>query len=159
MNLKPLLNYWDKYSQREQYIIIAAGIFLSIIFIYNFIYAPIKTNYSSKSAQIIEKQDSLIFMQQVMPFFKQDTAKFIHPTELMALIQQELTGNEFHAFKSTINQVNLSDVEINFSQVPFNLFLKWLWDLNQRYQFQIKNLDASNLETAGICQLRVVIGV
>src|SRR3990167_7875969 len=158
IQLDKLLELWNKYSQREQLIIAAGACLLILLIIYQLIYLPIYSSRQSKLQEISDKESTLIFIKQVVPFLKNDKAKFIRPTELMGVIQTDLNKDKFKSFPSDINQVNKSDVEIKFQQVPYNTFIKWLWDLNQKYQFVIKALDVQAACTEGICSLHIVLG-
>lgn len=159
INTEKLVALWNKYSKKEQLMLIITVIFIIIIVIYQFIYLPIYNIRTKKLLEIQEKKDTVMLMQQIMPFIKQNKAKSIHPTELMGFIQNELTTSNFKTFPSQINQVNGTDVEIIFKKVPFNLFLAWFFELNQKYQFVTKSLEATNsFSNTGVCKLRVVIG-
>lgn len=158
INIEKITAFWNKYSKREQLMLSITVIFILIIFIYNFVYLHIYNIRTAKLREIQEKKDTLVFMQQVIPFIKQNQVKSINSTDLMSFIQRDLKSPQFEKFSSQIDQVNGDDIEITFKRVPFNLFLAWLFKLNQKYQFTIKTLEAKNSSsTAGVCKLRVVL--
>lgn len=153
----PLFSYLQKREKSEQIALVAGSTVVFFYLIYMLIYSPIQTTLTEQRAQLQEKQETLTWIKKVRPQIQSSQARPIQTTELLSTVQQTLSQPPFQSFPNQLNQTNTSDVEIKFAQVPFNALLKWMWNLNERYQVNIKLFEAQLSETPGVCQAHLII--
>jgi general secretion pathway protein M len=154
----PFLSYWNRREKNEQKALIAGCVIVFIYAIYIFIYTPIQTMTTTQRLQLQDKRETLNWIQKVRPQIQQTShAVPIQTTELLSIVQKTLSQAPFKSFPSQLNQSNISDVEVKFQRVPFNALIKWMWDLNEHYQLNIKLFEAQISDIPGVCQAHVIL--
>lgn len=153
-----IANYWHNLNERERWMAIIGSICMLIYLFYLLVYSPLTTAVSTRSKELREKQETLIWMQQVRQQPRsQKTAQTINNTKLLALIGNQLSSNSLQKFVYQLQQTGSGDVQLSYDRVPYNLFLSWLWALSNDYAISFKQFSAERTDTPGIVKLMVVI--
>ncbi|WP_242604586.1 type II secretion system protein GspM [Legionella fairfieldensis] len=153
-----IITYWNNLNERER-IIVSIGIACVLIYLfYLLVYHPLINTVHFKSAQLKEKQATLLWMQQIREQSKNEkTTQPITNTRLLALIGNQLTQNNLKQFPYQLEQTGSGDIQLSYARVPFNPFLFWLWNLNKDYAITLKQYTSERTDTAGIVKLNIVI--
>ncbi|KTD35788.1 general secretion pathway protein [Legionella nautarum] len=153
-----IANYWHNLNERERWMAIIGSICMLIYLFYLLVYSPLTTAVSTRSKELREKQETLIWMQQVRQQPRsQKTAQAINNTKLLALIGNQLSSNSLQKFVYQLQQTGSGDIQLSYDRVPYNLFLSWLWALSNDYAISFKQFSAERTDTPGIVKLMVVI--
>jgi general secretion pathway protein M len=150
-------NYWLNLNDRERGMLGGAVIFLFLYLFYAVIYAPLTTSVAEKTQQVFEKQATLTWMQNVRHQAHAQKPKTLSSSQLLSMFAAQLKSAAFHPFSYQIQQTGAGDIQLSFEQVPYNLFLEWLWSIQQKYAFTIKQLTIEHTETPGVVKLLIVI--
>ncbi len=151
-------NYWNNLSERERLIALIGAALTVVYFFYLLIYSPLSTAVDNKSKQLIEKQETLAWMEQARQQPKnQKKAETLSNTKLLALIGNQLSNKVFQPFPYQLQQRGPGDIQLSFDRVPYREFLSWLWNLNQNYRITLKEFTAERTETPGVVKLMIVI--
>lgn len=151
-------NYWNTLNERERWMLIIAGLCLSIYLFYSFIYAPLKNSLAAKSAQLVEKKDTLIWMQQAKAAkHSVATRKNLNNRQLLTLLSDQLKTGHLQKYAHQMEQTSAGDVQLSFNEVPFQTLLTWLENLSKTYVISVKQLNAERTETRGVVKLTLVV--
>ena len=150
-------NYWHNLNERERWIT-GAGAFLTLSYLlYLLIYAPLTLAVAHKSQQLVEKQETLTWMQQIhQQSISKKPVQKITNTKLLALLGNQLTTNKLSKFAYQLQQTGSGDIQLTYDKVPFNSFLRWLWSLGNKYAITIKQLSVERTSTHGVVKLMIV---
>ena len=56
-----------------------------------------------------------------------------------------------------LQQTNSGEIQLSFEQIPFNLFIEWLNNINSQYLINIKQFDVNKTATPGLTRLMIII--
>lgn len=153
-----IINYWNNLNERERWLASIGSVITLIYLFYLLIYSPLSSSVSDKSKQLIEKQQTLSWMQQVRQLpVNQKTQGSISNTKLLAVIGNQLNEKTFQAYPYQLQQTGPGDIQLSFDRVPYKQFLLWLWALNNDYAITLKQFTAERSQTAGVVKLLIVI--
>lgn len=153
-----IINYWNNLNERERWLTGIGSVITLIYLFYLLIYSPLTTSVNDKSKQLIEKQQTLSWMQQVrqLPLNKK-TKRSISNTKLLTVIGNQLNEKNFQPFPYQLQLTGPGDIQLSFEHVPYKQLLLWLWTLNNDYAITLKQFTADRSETAGVIKLLIVI--
>ena len=156
MNLLKLIN-WENFNKREQIGLIIA-VFMMIIYLLNiFIYEPLSNKLLDHELQLKNKIANLQWLQKQISAHKINHKKKINNQQLLNLLSQELDSIKFKSFDYNIQQINhKNNIKLSFRQVPYNLIIKWLWDLEYNYTVLIKKLIIERTKISGVIKFEII---
>ena len=152
--------YWANLSDRDRLTLSIGIIFCVLYLFYLLIYAPIVRAVHQKSHQLIEKQETLLWMENIK---KEYTAKkkpeALSSGQLLSVLAEQLANTSFKQFPYQLQQIAAHDIQLSFDKVPFNAFMLWLWSINEKYAISIKQANIDHTDTAGVVKIVVVLMV
>lgn len=150
--------YWNNLNEREKKMLIATAVFVFFYLYYIALYSPLSNKVTQRTQQLEEKTATLAWMNTLkQPKNTSIAKKSISNSQLLTLLANQLKAHKTLKFPYQLQQTSSGDIELSFEQVPFNLFIKWLLQLNEHYAITIKQFNANNTPTPGISQLMVII--
>lgn len=152
-------NFFDNLSEREQKLLIVCGIFLSIYIIYAFIVSPLLSYKKAKQDEYIEKQQTLVWMQEAQKNFKFSNKKVLTKQILLTNLATELKHGSLTKYSYQLRQHNSGEIELQFDKVPYVNFINWLLSFNKKFDFNIKKLYLQKGEGEGEVKVNLVINV
>lgn len=153
-----MINYWNNLNERERWMVGGTSIAAIVYLFYLLIYSPLTNAVNSKSAQLLEKKETLAWMKQVeqKPRNKKER-QTLSNAKLLAQIGGQLSSGSLRQFPYQLQQTGQGDIQLSFDQVPMIQFLTWLWTVNNDYAIVLKQFSAEQTETSGVVKLTVVI--
>lgn len=152
-------NYLNSLNERERWMLIGAVIFLLFYGYYILLYAPLSNKLQQEITLFQEKINTLDWMKQIQQKgISTKSKKSVDHNQLLGLIDSELKGNKALHFPYQLQQTASGDIQINFEQVPFNLFIAWLSRLNDEYNINVKQMEIEHSNTPGVTRLLIVMG-
>lgn len=131
------------------------------VFIYGFyllLYSPLNTGINQKSSQLIEKTETLEWMKKIRQKGTSSKAKqTVDNSQLLTLLATQLKNNNTLKFPYQLQQTGSGEIQLNFDEVPFQLFMKWLAKINEKYSMTIKQLEVDRSTTPGVTRLMIII--
>ncbi|STX29362.1 general secretion pathway protein M [Legionella beliardensis] len=153
-----MMNYWNNLNDREKWLL-GLGLISTLIYLfYLLLYSPLISAVDEKETQLKEKQETLIWMQQVRQQLPhKSNLKTISSSKLLTVIATELTNQALQKFPYQLQQTSQGDIQLSFENVPYKTFLVWLWQLNNNYALTLKQLVIEKTATVGLVKLTAVI--
>lgn len=151
-------SYLHNLNERERWMVYSAVVCVILYVYYFFLYSPITSSVESQQEQLIEKADSLQWMNKVKN--QKSTGlvkKSIDNGQLLTLLSTQLKNQTSINFPFQLQQTSSGEIQLSFEQVPFNLFIEWLTQLNKQYTINIKQLDVNKTTTPGVVRLMVIL--
>lgn len=157
--MKTTINaYWNNLNERERWVL-GSGVISCIFYLFYLVaYSPLTTAVHNKSQQLIEKQETLRWMQQVRLDYKvKKNPQLLTSSKLLTVLADEMNATSFKRFTYQLQQTGVSDIQLVFDQVPYNPFIAWLWSFSEKYTISIKQLMIERTDTPGIVKIMMVI--
>ncbi len=151
-------SYLSGLNEREKWMVFGAGLCVFVYAYYFFLYSPLATKVKERQNQLIEKTETLQWMKKVNQL-KTTTSvkKSVDNGQLLTLLSTQLKNNPTLKFPYQLQQTSSGEIQLNFDQVPFNLFIEWLAKFNNKYTINIKQFDVNKTVTPGIAQLMIIL--
>lgn len=150
--------YLVSLNQRERWMLGIGVIFCIFYLFYLLIYSPLINAVHDKSQQFVEKQETLVWMQEVRQQYKNKKApQALTSSKLLTVLADQLNKTSFKSFPYQLQQTGVSDIQLVFDQVPYNAFIAWLWSISEKYAISIKQLSVDRTDTPGVVKLVMVI--
>lgn len=151
-------NYWNNLNERERWMVAVLAIFCFFYLYYLALYAPLSRTKQQRLQQLIEKQDTLIWMQQMQrQYHGKSTLKSLTVSKLLTVLANQLNESTFKTYPYQLQQTGVNDIQLVFDKVPFNSFMTWLWSVNENYVVTIKQLNVQHSEESGVVQLTLLL--
>lgn len=150
-------DYWNAMSTKDKRTLTIGGVLAIIMLIYAFIYSPLQTSIHELRQQVLDKKETLLWMQSVRSELEttKHKSKPIAHNKLLSLVNNDLQQRNFKAFPSRLQMGSTNDVQVNFERVPVNMLLEWVWRLNTRYSVAIKQFDLQRSNTQGVVKASI----
>jgi general secretion pathway protein M len=150
-------DYINSLNERERWMVIGGGLCLALYLFYMLIYAPLSNKVAERSAQLTEKMATLDWMKKIKQQGPLGAKKQnVEPSKLLNLVATQLKMMDSIKLPYQLQQTSSGDVQLSFEEVPFNLFLNWLAELNKKYNISIKQFEATQTKTAGVTHILVI---
>ena len=153
-----MITYWTNLNERERWIVGIGTSCAVLWFLYLLIYSPLTSAVDEKSKRLIEKKETLAWMQQVSQQNKPTKAlQIISNSKLPTLIATQLRTTDFQKFPFQLEQTVQGDVQLSFETIPYTLILTWLWKLNTDYAISLKQFTVDRSGTPGIVKIMIIL--
>lgn len=153
-----ILNHWNNLNLRERWMAGLGAVFALFYLLYQLIYSPLASAVANQSKQLVEKQETLAWMEQVRQQPKNlKKVQAISNSKLLALIGNQLTDKAFSQFTNQLQQTGAGDIQISFDRVPYKQLLDWLWKLNTDYAITLKQFSVEHSDTPGVVKVMIIL--
>ena len=155
---KTLITYWANLNERER-ITVSIGIIVCVGYLfYLLIYAPLINAVHHQTKALLEKQETLAWMQQVRAQHQlKQPPKALTSTKLLAVLAFQLKTTSFKQFPYQLQQTGAGEIQLIFDQVPYNAFIAWVWSVSEKYTITIKQLNVERMPTPGVVKVTMMI--
>lgn len=152
--------WWVALSEREQYFLLAGGLFLAVALFYFALYAPLSQAVVGKRTEIEDKKNTLALFVQAEPLLKnQSQNKPIQSSDYLTVLSQQLNDKKFQSFVFQLQQTADNHIQLTFDAVPYVLWMDFLWQQMATYHVTIKQWEVTQTKTPGLVQARVILSV
>lgn len=125
-----LEHYWQRLSDREKLLLVIGGCFVVLLILYLFLLEPLQKNLEIKVADVEQKQNDILWMEQQLPLIQQLRQK--NPVlirednrPLPALVEQTLGQFKLREVTDRIVPEE-NTVQIWMNRAPFEILLNWI---------------------------------
>ena len=153
-----MIAYWNNLNDRERWMLSIGGVCCVVFLFYLLIYSPLVNRVYDKKQQLIEKKETLAFLQKAK-IQQQSTKKVqvLSESKLLTVLAEQLKVTSFHRSLYQLQQTGSGDIQLSFDEVPFNAFISWLWSMSEQYAFLIKQFNAERTPTPGVVKVVLII--
>lgn len=144
--------WWQQLQQREQRLVIAMAVFISIFILHQGIWQPLNNN--------IEKADKkLERTNELLAFVKENTAKVKRSGVQRPIATGSLSSVVNRAasqYQITLDRIQPQgdSVQVWIDDVAFNQLLSWLSSLSNDHGLNVSNIDISKSDINGAVKIR-----
>ncbi|MFI4919645.1 MAG: GspM family type II secretion system protein LspM [Legionellales bacterium] len=150
--------YLSTLNDREKWMAIGGALCLILYGYYLFLYAPLSNKVTLKSTQLIEKIETLNWMNKVRNQNQSSKVKkTINNNQLLTLLTTKLKENTSMEFPYQLQQTGSGDIQLSFDEIPFKLFVSWLFKISSKYTITIKQFDVTQTGTPGVTHLVIIL--
>lgn len=150
--------YLSSLNERERWVLILGSLCLFLYLYYLILYAPLSSSVTQKSNQLIEKKETLRWMKQVQGQAHTTQKKQqLDNSQLLSVIAKQLKSNQSLRVPFQLQQMSSGDIQLTFDNVPFNLFVRWLMKLNDKYAIEIKQFEVEHTDRPGVTRLMFIL--
>ena len=151
-------DFWVKLSERERWMLIAGGLIFILYLVYVFAVAPLSRAVDKHVADVREKQQLLVWMEQVRSKARLHKApEHLDKAKLLGAFSTSLSQTPLHTFTHQLQQTGEGELQLSFEEVPYNACISWLFSLRNKYAFSIKQLSFKQTKTAGVVNAVIVV--
>ncbi len=153
-----VMAYWTNLNERERFTLGIGVVFCFFYLYYLLLYAPLSHAVYTKSQQLLEKQETLSWMEHV-----RKSANLKRPTQsitrsqLLTVLANQLNTTSFKQFPYQLQQSGDSEITLIFERVPYTPFIVWVRSFNAKYRLSIKQLTVLPADAPGVVKLTIVI--
>lgn len=151
--------YWQNLNQREQGMVICATTITLLYLFYSLLFSPLNTAVKNKAKLLHEKQHTINWMLEVQPRIALTTAKKITSNELLTIISKKISVESFAQFPGQLQQTSAGEVLISFEKAPYIMVIQLLWNLQEEYVFNIKQIFMEKTPVAGVIKAAITLSV
>lgn len=153
-----MIAYWNNLNDRERWMLGIGGVCCIAFLFYLLIYSPLVNSVYDKTQQLIEKKETLAFLQKAkMQQRSTKKVQVLSKSKLLTVLAEQLNTTSFHRSIYQLQQTGSDDIQLSFDEVPFNAFIQWLWSMNEKYAFLIKQWNAERTLTPGVVKVVLII--
>ena len=150
--------FWSNLNERERITLSVGVIFCFIYLLYLLVFSPINHAIDSKYQILSEKKEELLWMEKVRKLQHTKKSKdLLTSSKLLTVLTEELNAIYFSQHPYSIKQTGVDEIQLNYEEVPYNGFIKWLWSFNAKYSFVIKQLNIERTNIPGVVKLSLII--
>lgn len=152
--------WWANLSERDRWAAGLGAAFLLCYLFYLLVYSPLMASVVFKRDQLLEKKQTLAWMQQVQDEAGSGkTAESITRNKLLTVMATRLDNGPLKPFRYLLQQTGQGEISLSFDAVPYSDFLTWLWELSQEYAISLEQFSVERTATPGVVKSMVLISV
>lgn len=153
-----MIAYWQNLNERERWMVGIAAVAVVVYGFYLFIYSPLTLAVNTRTQQLKEKSETLVWMRGVKGQRGQHRPpQAIDNSKLLSVIASQLSSKPFSPFPYQLEQTGVGDIQLSFEQIPYAAILRWLWALNNDYTVTLKQIRMDKTDTPGVVKLMVLL--
>lgn len=150
--------YLSTLNEREKWMLAGALFGVLLYIFYLFLYSPLSDAVTLKNKQLIEKTNTLAWMQKVRLQNRASQPKqVVDNSQLLTIMATSLKEDSSLKFAYQLQQTGSGEIQLTFDTVAFNLFLTWLEKISKQYAITIKQFDAERTGTPGVTHLVILV--
>jgi len=150
--------FWSNLNERERITLSIGVIFCFFYLLYLLVFSPLNHAIDNKYQLLSEKKADLLWMEKVKNLqHTKSTKELLTSSKLLTVLTEELNAIYFNKHPYSLKQTGSDEIQLNYDEVPYNGFIKWLWSFNDKYSFVIKKLNIERTNTPGVVKLSLTI--
>lgn len=152
--------YWQQLNEREQTIVMFAGVGLSVYLLYALVFAPLSEAVTQAQMNWHSKTNTLSWLRRAQQNYNpSQKPQRVAASNLLSILTAVLKQTSFHHFPYQLAQTTSGEIQLNFEEVPYNAFTVWLRNQTARYTLTIKNMEVTKTPVPGVVKVSVVFAV
>lgn len=149
---------WEPKTAREKWMAYVGGGLVVFYILYVWIYGGWQHFLTSQENIYREKEALYTRIQEIDKQYGHNKGLQIVGSErMLSVLSASLKASPLSGFVYTLEQTNAGDIHLAYAAVPYPLFMKWLWDINEQYKFSIVRLHMVRAEKPGVVKVDMVI--
>ena len=156
--MEQLKQWYAGLEESEQRIVLIASVLLTLLIIVFGIVKPMNDKVNSLEMKIKTKQSTISEWKTNMPklLASKGGAQVAGGGQTLSNIVTTST-RRFNLRVSRVQEKASGEMQVWFDNVPFNDFVRWVADLNNRYQVSVATANIRNKDRNGLTSIDVKI--
>lgn len=156
------LAWWQHLESRERYVLIGGTVVTFGLITYFLLLEPLNTAYHDLRNRVNAQQATLVWMQNAAQQVQQlraarSTPESLPKTSLLATVTNSLQTGNFAKLLKQVESKSEQEVRVNFEQINFTEFIKWLAALQNQFTIQVQSLHLTPLTTADMVKVQLIL--
>lgn len=154
------LTWWQHLESREQRVLIGGTVVTLGLIIYFLLWEPLNTAHHDLRNRVAAQQTTLLWMQSAAQHIQQLRSTRTEPTQknpLLATITNSLQTGNFAKLLKQVESKSDQEVRVNFEQISFTEFIRWLASLQNQFTIQVQSLHLTPLTTADMIKVQLIL--
>lgn len=155
-----MINRFKELEKREQHSLIVCMVVMCLFVLYQFLLKPFNENITKLKKDIHYQSELQQYMKTAQTKLGTETVlKHISPDNLLSETTQALKKAKLDQFTYDLQQADNDSVRLNFKQVPYLSFMKWMeqyWSLNA---LSLQSASIKPSPTPGTVQIAIRFSV
>ena len=142
----------------NRYILWFWGILSLTLLSWFFVYNPWNSHLNVQLKKLSNEQAIYLLLKKNYSIREQKSSAT--NSQLLTQISDQLKNKALEDFPYKIHQVSSKEIEVIFTQVPYDALISWMWSLSNNQQVFFKKIDLQITPTPGLVQANIfmVIG-
>lgn len=160
--LNPLRDQWNKLSSSERRLAMAGGAVLGVLLLYLLVWSPLqkelgrlRVSVPEERAQLQQMRDQAAAIQPLRARIGSAPA----PGMLVSVVDQSASARGVRGFISRLELDGSAGVSIVAEAMPFNNFISWLAELQDRHALVVESTSIDSHITPGTVNVKMKLRV
>lgn len=149
--------YWNSLQDQERWALVLAFVSCSLFLLYICLIKPLNSLVEHRAKVLVDKRETLAWIQKVRVQTGAEVATVTAKANYLTLISTQLKSSSFKQFAYQLQQSANGDLELEFDEVPYTEFIKWLNALTTHYLLTINTLSIDKTSVPGLVRLKIVL--
>ncbi len=149
-------DWWESLQARERYMVLVAGVLVTITILYFAVWTPIVSSRDSKQARVDAKRDTVVWMltkkQEVEHLKRINPNLFKTSSDSRSLLAIVDTGAKQMGIRSTIKRIEPKgddSVQLHLEDIAFDYLIVLLGELERRNNIGVADASFNRSEQIG----------
>lgn len=154
--MEQIKEWYEGLEQSEQRIVMVAATFFSLVILFFGILKPLNSAVSDMSSKVTSRQSSVDFWKQSMPTVLANRGRANASSSAMALSSVvTTTTRRFNLRVSRVQEKNPTEIQVWFDNVPFNDFLRWIAEIENKHQVSVASVNIRSKDRDGLSSIDI----
>jgi type II secretory pathway component PulM len=153
--------WWHNLSLHEKKMLIAGGIVVLVLCLYEFVWAAVVDSSEELRHKISRNHTLLAFMQetdkQIQLVDQQATTPSGTTSSLLSTVQNDIANTPLKSALAQLQQSDNDSVQLHFQQVNFDELIRWLATLCHTHSLTITQMSITPSANNGIVDMTLRI--
>lgn len=141
------MEWWHRYSQREQRVLLAGGVFVALWLVYMLLVDPLIQFYQQEQRALKDNRELAVWMRQAVADYRAAGGREAPaPSGSVAVAVEQVLRQSGLPEATRIAPQGRNQVTVNFDAVPFDRLMHTLDKLEQEQGLIVQRASASDIE-------------
>jgi len=156
--MEQLKEWFNGLEDNEQRIVIIGGVVLSLVILIFGLIKPLNDSVNSLRQQVDSRQKSVANWKASMPVLIANRGATNTATNSRALSNViTSTTRRFNLNVSRVQEKGQNEMQVWFDNVPFNDFIRWVAELENKHQVTVDSVNIRSKERDGLSSIDIKI--
>ncbi|MGM0565025.1 MAG: type II secretion system protein GspM [Pseudomonadota bacterium] len=144
------MEWWYRYSQREQRVLLAGGVFVALWLVYMLLVDPLVQFYQQERQALEDNRELVVWMRQAVADYRAAGGReAAAPSGSVAVAVEQVLRQSGLPEATRIEPQGRNSVTVNFDSVPFDRLMHTLDTLEQEQGMVVRQVRVSRLQGEG----------
>lgn len=156
--MQQIKQWYAELEESEQKIVLFGSILLAIIIFYFGLLNPLHSSVEQLQSQVKSRQNSVDRWKQAMPKILANRGQTSNAGGNQALnFIVTSTTKKYNMRVSRVQEKGNDEIQVWFDNIPFNDFIQWVSDINNKYGVTVASVNIRSKERNGLSSIDIKI--